>query len=122
MFIQVSWSSIYKCKGNLVPFFSYSLPFLSVIQPDAIYQLSMCWVHTSELLPVDVCVCVTANLCNGIIFKILGPCEGKNTLSLVRESRDLQENSSMAEILQSKVKKNVNFCPLPYFLSHVYPL
>ena len=53
-----------------------------------------------------ICVCVTANLCNGIIFKILGPCEGKNTLSLVRESKDLQENSSMAEILQSKVKKN----------------
>ena len=54
---------------------------------------------------VCVCVCVTANLCNGVLLKIHGPCERKNTLSLVRESSDLQENSSMAEILQSKVKK-----------------
>ena len=51
------------------------------------------------------CVCVTAILCNGILLKILGHCEGKNTLSLVQESSDLQENSSMAEILQSKVKE-----------------
>ena len=49
---------------------------------------------------VCVCVCVTANLCNSILLYIVGPCEGKNTLSLVRKSSDLQENSSMAEMIE----------------------
>ena len=53
---------------------------------------------------VCVCVRVIANLCNGILLKIVGPCEGKNTLILVRESSDFKENSSMANVLQSKVK------------------
>ena len=57
-----------------------------------------------------MCVCVvTANLCNGILLKILGPCKGKNTSSLLQELSDLQENSLMAEILQSKVKKTLIF-------------
>ena len=71
---------------------------------------------------VCVCVRVIANLCNGILLKIVGPCEGKNTLILVRESSDFKENSSMANVLQSKVKTKKKFCSSPYFLSHSYPL
>ena len=65
---------------------------------------------------VCVCVCVTANLC-GILLKTHDPCEGKSTLSLVRESRKLFDGRDTTVQRQ----KNANFCPSPYFLSHGYP-
>ena len=53
-----------------------------------------------------VCVvCVPTNLCNGLRLKILGHCEGKSTLDLLRDSSDLKENSSMENIQSCKVKK-----------------
>ena len=52
-----------------------------------------------------VCVCVTAILCNDLLFKIIGQFVRKCTLALVRDSSDLWDKSSMAEIRQSKVNK-----------------
>ena len=46
-----------------------------------------------------VCVCITANLCNGLLLKIIGQFVQKYTLALVPDS--------MAEIRQSKVKKTL---------------
>ena len=55
---------------------------------------------------VCVCVCVFLNnLCNGLLLKILGHCKGKSTLGLLRDSSDLQENSSMEKIQSCKVEK-----------------
>ena len=56
---------------------------------------------------VCVCVWVTANVCNDLLFKIIGKFVWKCTLVLVRDSSNLWDNSSMAEIRQSKVSKTL---------------
>ena len=52
-------------------------------------------------------MCVTANLCNDLLFEIIGQFVRKCTLSLVRDSSNLRDKSSMAEIRQSKVNKTL---------------
>ena len=54
---------------------------------------------------VFLCLCVTANLCNGLLLKILDHCYGKSTLGLLQDSSDLRENSLRAKIQLFKVKK-----------------
>ena len=49
-------------------------------------------------------MCFTANLCNGLLLKIIGQFVQKCTLGLVP---DLRDKPSRTEIRQSKVKKTL---------------
>ena len=48
-------------------------------------------VHRWRVIVISlcVCVCVTTNLCNDLLFKIIGQFVRKYTLALVRDSSDL---------------------------------